>query len=140
MSKCTRRFRLADAITDCSRICGCIIFISVRKEALHLLHIYSLLLWTLKMRTTIAMFHIASCCCLASGTLSKTDAKKSHKVDESDVRNLCCLSLNVYCRVHHSSVVCLTSVSSSSVFRHVHRRCLCWIEVLWCQTRTGKTL
>lgn len=84
MSKCTRRFRLADAITDCSRICGCIIFISVRKEALHLLHIYSLLLWTLKMRTTIAVFHIASCCCLASGTLSKTDAKKSHKVDESD--------------------------------------------------------
>uniref|UniRef100_A0A665U9R6 Chitinase domain-containing protein 1 n=1 Tax=Echeneis naucrates TaxID=173247 RepID=A0A665U9R6_ECHNA len=33
------------------------------------------------MRTTLALFHALSCCCLAAATLSKTDAKKSHKAE-----------------------------------------------------------
>lgn len=33
------------------------------------------------MRATLVLLCVLSCCCLVSGTLSKTDAKKSHKAD-----------------------------------------------------------
>lgn len=63
------------------------------------------------MRASLVFLHIVSCCWLVSATLSKTDAKKSHKA-EAEVSNFRSSFLNwfeLFCAVrsNRSECVCL---------------------------------
>lgn len=74
------------------------------------------------MRTTLVVLHIISCCGLVSATLSKTDAKKSHKAEAEvsnfrSMRQVCALfAWHFTGRPLHCHLISVTEMCSFSLW------------------------